>query len=542
MTSVHIVWFKRDLRIADHRPLVRATEAAEADDGVVIPLYITEPGWWAQPDMAHRHWDFIRECLSELDTALGRTGAGLVARTGEAVEVLEHLRQRHGVTHLWSHQETGTAWTYDRDKAVSRWARERGIIWQELPQHGVIRALKDRDGWARRWDRFMAEPISEEPSRIPMPIDIDPGSCPGSPPVRTTTSPEPNCPDRQRGGRTAALWMLDGFLHERGEGYRTEMSSPLSAETACSRISPHLAWGTLSMREAAQATWSRMREVRDLPREERGHWGPALRSFVGRLHWHCHFIQKFEDQPEIEIRALHPAYEGIRPFDPARHDAWAEGRTGLPFVDACMRSLAATGWINFRMRAMLMAVSSYHLWNHWREPGLHLARLFTDYEPGIHWAQTQMQSGTTGINTPRIYNPIKQGRDQDPDGVFIRRWVPELAALPKSALHEPWTLSPLEQKDLGFELDRDYPAPIVDHLAAAREARSRVWGVRKGDRYRMEADAIQTRHGSRKSGIASPQAGKTQTGKTQTGKAQTGRKRRAGRAAEPSVDQGRLEL
>jgi deoxyribodipyrimidine photo-lyase len=148
------------------------------------------------------------------------------------------------------------------------------------------------------------------------------------------------------------------------------------------------------------------------------------------------------------------------------------------------------------MRAMLMAVASYHLWLDWRKPGEHLARLFTDYEPGIHWPQVQMQSGTTGINTIRIYNPVKQGHDQDPDGAFIRQWLPELASVPDEFIHEPWTWDGANQI-----LDKTYPMRIIDHLAAARSARERVWALRKGQSFRSTAATIQNKHGSRKSGI-----------------------------------------
>ena len=487
---IEIVWFKRDLRVRDHRPLA----AAAATGRPVLPLYIVEPGLWAEPDMSRRHWAFIAESLDELRRELAERGAPLVVRTGPATEVLGDINARCPVSGLWSHEETGGAWTYARDRAVAAWARRNGIRWTERPQHGVIRPLRDRDGWARRWDRFMEEPVTPPPSWLVQVPDFDPGAIPTADDLKLA---DDGCAYRQPGGSRAASDLLDGFLRHRGETYQRAMSSPLTAENACSRLSPHLAWGTLSIREATQATWGRMASLRGLPREETGLWPGALRSFVGRLHWHCHFIQKLESEPAIEYRDLHPAYAELRDVDPDRHAAWAEGRTGLPFVDACMRALSATGWLNFRMRAMLVSVSSYQLWNHWREPGLHLARLFTDFEPGIHWSQVQMQSGSTGINTARIYNPIKQGRDHDPDGTFVRRWVPELAAVPAPVIHEPWKLSPLERKDLALS----YPEPVVDPVAAARAARERIWSVRRGDAYRAAADAIQDRHGSRKSGL-----------------------------------------
>jgi deoxyribodipyrimidine photo-lyase len=323
------------------------------------------------------------------------------------------------------------------------------------------------------------------------------------------------CPGRQRGGRDAAVADLASFLAERGRSYRFEMSSPATADRSCSRLSAHLAYGTLSMREVAHATRARMAELDALPRTpERTAWQKSLVSFVGRLHWHCHFMQKLEGAPSIEHRNLHRAYDGLRPDDLTpdgpdadRFAAWAAGRTGFPFVDACMRSLQATGWINFRMRAMLTAVASYQLWLPWRPTGLHLARLFTDYEPGIHWPQIQMQSGTTGINTVRMYNPVKQGYDQDPTGAFVRRWVPELADVPDHAIHEPWRFP-----DVRGIASEDYPDPIVDHVVAAREARTKVWGVRGGAAYRTAADAIQEAHGSRKSGM--PQIGARRRGRS----------------------------
>jgi deoxyribodipyrimidine photo-lyase len=293
------------------------------------------------------------------------------------------------------------------------------------------------------------------------------------------------------GGRTEAGRLLASFLDDRGRDYRRAMSSPVEGETACSRLSPHLALGTLSVREAAFAAAARQRAVRGT----RDGWGASLRSFQSRLAWRDHFIQKLEDAPWIETRCLHSAYELLRPSvpDAARLAAWETGETGLPFVDACMRYLRRTGWLNFRMRSMLMSVASYHLWLDWRSTGPVLARLFTDYEPGIHWSQVQMQSGTTGINTVRIYNPVKQGHDQDGTGAFTRRWVPELARVPDAYLQEPWRWD-----GAGSILGRVYPEPVVDVAASARAARAAVWGVRRGEAYGAEVARVLERHASRK--------------------------------------------
>jgi deoxyribodipyrimidine photo-lyase len=491
---LQVVWFKRDLRIHDHAPLALAAAA-----GPVLPIYLVEPTLWQQPDAAGRHWAFIRESLVELRAALAERGQPLVIRRGEAVAVFEALRQKRGAFALWSHEETGNDWSYRRDLAVGAWARAHGIHWTEIAQNGVIRRMRSRDGWARRWDQRMSADIVATPQLL-LPVDVDAG------PMAAEQLPwlaDDPCPGRQRGGRSQAEAALHSFLTERGGRYHRELSSPLTAVESCSRLSPHLAFGTLSLREAAQAAALQLQRLDGLPPDEQATWKRALRAFIGRLHWHCHFIQKLETEPQLEFANTHRAYDGLREseFDEARFTAWAEGRTGLPFVDACMRSLIATGWINFRMRAMLCAVSSYHLWLHWRRPALHLARCFSDYEPGIHYPQMQMQSGVTGINTIRIYNPVKQGLDQDPDGVFMRRWLPELAALPTALLHTPWKMDEAAQRDAGVVLGRDYPLPVVDPIEAARIARDRIWAVRKGLDFHRAADAIQERHGSRKAGL-----------------------------------------
>ena len=501
------VWLKRDLRVTDHAALATAVERSRG--GTVFAVFLYEPEVFAQPEWDSSHAAFQAECLRDLEPALARLGIRLVTRRGEAVAMLERLRTETGFTLLVAHEETGTGVTYARDRRVRRWAREAGVEFLELPQTGVVRRLASRNGWNRLWEERMESPMAAVPRAL--------GRGGRAVVERLETSGvlgcsdlglPPDAKDRQRGGERQAQDVLDGFLSRRGRHYSGGISSPVTAATACSRLSPHLAFGTLSMRHVWQASEARRLEVTagiaaaTTPGERQTlrAWQRSLRAVQSRLHWHCHFMQKLEDEPAIEFQNMLRAADGLREgeVDADRLAAWEAGRTGYPLVDACMRSLVATGWLTFRMRALLVSFAAYSLWLHWRPVGLHLARHFLDFEPGIHWSQLQMQSGTTGINTLRIYNPTKQARDQDPHGIFIRRWLPELAGVPAAYLHEPWAMPAGVQQSAGCRIGRDYPAPIVDHAAAVREAKRRLAEVRGSPAARSQARAVARRHGSRK--------------------------------------------
>jgi deoxyribodipyrimidine photo-lyase len=481
-----LVWFKRDLRWQDHAALAEA-----ARQGPVRCIYVVEPSLWALPDAALQHFEFVRESLQALDRALRAQGGGIEIHHGEVPEVLDRLWTKAPFGQLYSHEETGNGHTYDRDLAVGAWCLARGVAWREFPQFGVVRGLKRRDRWQPAWERHMAAPLQKVEAltfwRQPTPTDLALAAPPG-----LTHAP----PRRQRGGRALALATLHSFLETRSAGYRGGISSPLSAPDACSRLSPYLAWGCLSLREVVQQTRAK---VASLPVEATRHRA-GLQAFLSRLYWHCHFIQKLESEPEIEWRNMHPGYDGLREadFDEARFEALKAGRTGWPMVDACVAMLRATGWLNFRMRAMLVSVAAYPLWLHWRPVGEWLATQFLDYEPGIHWSQLQMQSGTTGINTTRVYNPVKQARDHDPEGHFVRRWLPAMRRVPDAWLFEPWRMPTAVQERCGVQVGRDIPMPCVDLEVALREAKARVHALRRQSEVRAGKAAVLDRHGSRR--------------------------------------------
>ena len=488
-----LVWLKRDLRVVDHAAL-----HAAAQRGPVLCLYVIEPSIWSQPDAALQHYQFLLESLRDLDADLRRLGGQLHVLAGEMIALLARLMIANPFEAIYAHEETGNDISYKRDLAVGAWCKSNNVEFHEFRQFGVVRKLKHRDDWKSHWDKHVRSPLLPVPAKehlqfVPLPWE-------------TTLLPSPaklglalEAPkQRQVGGRRLGLDVLQDFLNDRSAQYRGGISSPLSATTACSRLSPYLAFGCVSLREVVQSTYH---AINALPT---GNWQKkGLAAFVSRLYWHCHFIQKLESEPELEYHNVHRSYDGLRENDWnfAHFEALTTARTGWPLVDACVVMLRETGWLNFRMRAMLVSVATYPLWLHWRPVGQWLARQFLDYEPGIHWSQMQMQSGTTGINTPRVYNPIKQAQDHDPQGHFVRRWLPYMRRVPDAWLFEPWLMPPVMREHLGLTIgagsEFDIPEPLLDLQTATREAKAKLFGLRAQPEVRAGKAVIVEKHASR---------------------------------------------
>ena len=475
MKDINILWFKKDLRLTDNEALIESLK-----DRDVLPIYIVEKELWEQKTYSDRQWQFCKESLLDLRNSLLKIGQPLIIRTGKVVEIFDNISNKFNIRGIYSHQETGDYFTYKRDQEVRKWASMKKIIWKEYLQFSVFRGTLDRDNWSKKWTKNMERKLFIEPSKI-NPIEIDTGEIP---PDNFFCFKDDLCKGRLKGGRINGLKRMEYFFDSKLNSYSKNISSPEKSFDSCSRLSPYISWGCISLRE--------IYEKANLIKNANS------KMLKSRLTWHCHFIQKLESEPELEFREFHPYFQKLREEDKDLLQLWSAGKTGFPFVDACMRSLNFNGWLNFRMRAMLMSFASYNLWIPWQESGSELASKFIDYEPGIHWNQCQMQSGTTSININRIYNPIKQGKDHDPNGDFIKKWVPEIKNYPDNFIHEPWLMEKFNSREYA---NSEYIKPIIDLLKTTKHARKKIQEITQKDGYWDISKGIYKKHGSRRKPI-----------------------------------------
>jgi deoxyribodipyrimidine photo-lyase len=496
--AVNILWFKRDLRLRDHAPL----QAALSENHPLMLLYFFEPSVIAEPHYSERHWRFVWESLQDLNTQLAKFKIEIRVLHSEVLPIFQEIQEKFGINKIFSHEETGLKITYNRDKQIIKFCKENNLQWLEYQCNGIFRGRKNRENWVKDWHTFMNAPqtnmdenILEQSGKISektiFQLETVCDNLVDSI-VSKFTDILPNSSKKkneafQSGGEYFAHRYQKSFMEERVKDYSKSISKPLESRKGCSRLSPYIAWGCLSIRQVYQAELAAGKANPSLK------W--QLSNFGSRLRWHCHFIQKFEMEDRMEFENLNHGYDTMVVSENYAHfKAWAEGKTGFPLVDACMRCLHATGYINFRMRAMLVSFLTHQLFHHWKEGSYHLAKLFLDFEPGIHYPQFQMQAGVTGINTVRIYNPIKQSQDHDPEGIFIREWVPEMLNCPTEFIHEPWKMTAMEQEIYNFHLGEDYPFPIIDYEKNTKIAKERIWGQRKRDEVKSEKAGILAKH------------------------------------------------
>jgi deoxyribodipyrimidine photo-lyase len=483
--TITIVWFKKDLRLRDHAPLCAALETGLP----VLLVFFFEPSVKAYPDWHERHWQFQRESIEDMNAELAAHAAKIHVFHAEVRETFEQLTETFHIQSVFSHEEIGNALTFARDKAMKKFFRAKGVMWNESPMSGVIRGLKSREGWDEYQNRVLTADMQTPTLNKLRAITLDENvyHTLGSTGFNTRPdSAETNLV--QRGGTSQAKKYLESFIEERAAMYLPNISKPLASRRSCSRLSPYLAYGNLSSRQVFQAVEAGKSYVLRKIQHQ-------LTQFQSRLMWRDHFIQKFESESRLETENLNRGYDQLKkPHNESLYRAWTAGETGFPIVDASMRCLKATGWINFRMRAMLVSFITQLCWQDWREPSRFLAQQFLDYEPGIHYPQFQMQTGIIGIHTIRIYNPVKQSLDNDPNGAFIKQWIPELARLPLDVLHKPWTMSAMEEDFFHCKLGTDYPLPVIEHERAYQHASDVLWKMKTKPAVVEESARILSRH------------------------------------------------
>lgn len=464
MQEINIVWFKRDIRSQDHQPL----HLAEIEKKPYLLLYIFDTNLISHPDTSTRHLQFQYHAIQELKTTLSKKNKKVCICYGQSEEIFASIFKQYNVKKIFSYQEIGIQLSWNRDKACATIFKKNNALWIQTPTNGISRGIKNRKDWDKEWYRRVNTPLIENEFDSSL-INVSFSLYPIPKNIKEKWSKYPD--NFQPAGEKTAWRYLQSFAEKRGKNYSKHISKPEYSRTSCGRISPYLAWGNLSIKQVYQF----IRQNPNYQLHKR-----AYQNFLTRLIWHCHFIQKFENEPSYENECVNSGFEYLNRDNNDKYlEAWIKAKTGYPLIDACMRALKSTGWINFRMRAMLVSFLCHHLDQDWRRGTYVLSKLFLDYEPGIHYPQFQMQAGTTGINTLRIYNPVKQSQDHDPEGKFIKKWIPELQSVPISHIHEPWKMTLMDQQFCNINLGEDYPFPIVDLDSSARKAKEKIFQHKK---------------------------------------------------------------
>ena len=478
--TINIVWLKRDLRLHDNEAIANAIKEKKR----FLILFVFENILMDDSHYSERHWNFIKESLVDINTELKAVNTKVLSVQSDVIGMFNQIQNFYKIDKVFSHMETGILVTYNRDRDFKRYCHNNNICWIENVNNGVQRGLQNRNTWFEDWNEYMEQPLEVFRPRTDQILQLrdieDIEHISHRVNLRT-----PQQTPFQKGGRAMGWKYADSFFKYRHKNYMSHISQPSSSRKSCSRLSPYLAWGNLSIREVFQQGQGIKTQ------NNRRHIG----AFLSRLRWQAHFIQKFEMEHTMEEASINKGYHKLKKsISKSYQKAWRVGQTGFPLVDASMRCLKETGYLNFRMRALTVSFFTHILWQPWQDATTHLSQMFLDFEPGIHFPQLQMQAGETGINNLRIYNPIKNGFDHDQDAVFIKKWVPELADLDTHFAQEPYTMTPLEQEFNNFYLGKSYPRPIVNIRKSRKKASDILWGMRNNSLVKKEGGRILDKH------------------------------------------------
>ena len=462
-----IIILNRNLRLLDNAALYYGSLRSN-----FIVIYLYDVDYWKANGKSSRQLKFSNDCLEELDEDLKKLNSNINVFNGSFYDLGKWIETNYNNFSIHINHCTDVNYFREGFNNFKENFKNKITVYDDF---GLQLNNFDRDTWSKNWNHIMNSDLLD----VPKPSNNkDRLNLIGFSDFKNEISCEfSGLNNIQEGGTSKAKELLETFLDQRCKGYRIKMSSPSQSEESCSRLSPHFTYGSISIRQVYQQLNKMLPELNNKK---------DLYSFKKRLYWHCHFVQKLHTEPELEFYSMHRMCDDLRPeYDDEIIEKWIEGETGFPFLDACMKFLNENGWINFRMRAMIMSFASYNLWQPWQKTSPRLAELFTDYEPGIHISQVQMQSGVTGINLPRIYSISKQSMDQDPDTEWTKNLLPQLNNFDPKLIHNA-------------ELNDSYIPQIVDLKSSAKFARDQIWGIRKSIEFKNEARKVYLKHGSRR--------------------------------------------
>jgi len=455
LTVIH--WFRRDLRVEDNTALSRAARDADR----VVPVFLLDDHFLRDPCVGPARFRFLRESLEDLERRLPSIGGRLVVRQGPAARALPALLAETGAAAVYANAEIGP-YPQRRDREAAEAVEAAGAKFRLFPDELLVapdRLATDAGDpytvytpFSKKW--LAAE--KQDPIAAPAALATPPLS--GVPLARvrawSALGPDAGSPT---GGEGQARELLDRFFAASAARYAEDRDRPDRAGT--SRLSPHLHFGTISartVRASAEAAWKAAR-----PRE-REH----VSKFVLELAWREFYHHVLFHFPRVAGESFRPEFDRMEwKDDPAAFEAWKLGRTGYPLVDAAMRELSTTHWMHNRARMIAASFLTKDLHVHWRHGETWFEHELADADlasnnGGWQWAAG---SGTDAAPYFRIFHPVLQSKRFDPEGLYIRRFVPELARVPAAKVHEPWTLTREEQKAAGCRIGTDYPAPIVEH-------------------------------------------------------------------------------
>lgn len=469
--AINVVWFKKDLRLSDHAPLHAAINATLP----TLLLFFFEPLMIAQPAINERQGWFLYYAAIDMQLKLNNVNATLYICHKEVNSTFEYLSTIFYIQNIFAYQETNIGVTYIRDKSFRKWCKNENINLQEFENNGIFRGLKNMHNWNKYHLKFIKQPehIINLKQLVPLKLtDQQYKQIKGEPIPKNFIKPDKpfnkNLPPLS-GGETNAFKTLNLLLKSFQNINITQSLKTLDKPFLWNNLAPYLSFGNISYKQAYKLINTKT-SLQNNPK--------ILKLLNQLLLKNAQQIQFFEINSNMEFENLNIGLNGIRvSWNNYYYEAWCNAITGVPLVDASMRCLKNTGYLDNRLKALLISFLTHYLWLDWRKGAAYLAKFLIDYEAGLHFYLFQEVAGTLGIPPPNIINPTILAKKLDPNGLFVQQWLPELRCLPTPLCHTPWKLTNMEVVLYKYKIGKNYPNPIINLETSFQKAQKELHRV-----------------------------------------------------------------